>query len=288
MDYHGTSLGLMVYKVQSKPYIIYNPTIIFRVATVTKISEFMTRIGGKGGMSLTTGFDVQFDFNGNAFTSSRPYEAFYKEGGTDREVVHMLCDEAQLPNVQSATQNVNGRVLGEGSVAYPHTRIYTDISLGFLCDAQLTPLKFFTGWYDFIFGEFDGTNQVEGGKEIAYDADLENARAIQPGSKYRVNRLKYHDDYVCDLRIFKTEPNGVASNGRVPITYILENAYPYSIDAVPLAYGTSQVTRVNVNFYYTRHSVRYGIDYRPPMHDYDDPNFGNKGLTTENGKQRGE
>ena len=92
------------------------------------------------------------------------------------------------------------------------------------------------------------------------------------------------------MRIFKTEPNGVAANGRVPITFILENAYPYSIDAVPLAYGTSQVTRVNVNFYYTRHSVRYGVDYRQPVHDYDDPNFGNQGLTTEGNpaKQRGE
>tara|TARA_B100001250_G_scaffold131783_1_gene112539 strand:- start:63 stop:896 length:834 start_codon:yes stop_codon:yes gene_type:complete len=249
---------------------------------VTKISEFMSRIGGKGGMSVTTGFDVQFDFNGNAFSQSRPYEAFYKEGSTDREVLHMLCDEAQLPNVQSATQNVNGRVLGEGSVAYPHTRIYTDISLGFLCDAQLTPLKFFTGWYDYIFGEFEDTNQSEGGKEIAYKADLEGARGVQPGSKYRVNRLQYHDEYVCDLRIFKTEPNGVAANGRAPITFILENAYPYSIDAVPLAYGTSQVTRVNVNFYYTRHSVRYGIDYRPKPEEFDDttwmPKKGGLGL----------
>ena len=42
------------------------------------------------------------------------------------------------------------------------------------------------------------------------------------------------------------------------ISYILENAYPYSIDAVPLSYGSSQITRVNVNLYYSRHTVVYG------------------------------
>ena len=66
------------------------------------------------------------------------------------------------------------------------------------------------------------------------------------------------DEYVATVKIIKTEPNAVSSNDRAPIVYMLENCYPYSIDSVPLAYGTSQVTRVNVNLYYSRHSVSYG------------------------------
>ena len=58
----------------------------------------------------------------------------------------------------------------------------------------------------------------------------------------------------------KTEPNSFASNGRIPLTYILEYAYPYSIDAVPLSYGSSQIARVNVSFHYSRHTLVYG-DY---------------------------
>ena len=61
-----------------------------------------------------------------------------------------------------------------------------------------------------------------------------------------------------NVTIIKTEPNATYSNGRAPITYILEYAYPYSIDAVPLSYGSSQIARVNVNFYYSRHTVSYG------------------------------
>ena len=99
------------------------------------------------------------------------------------------------------------------------------------------------------------------------------------------------EDYVATIRIMKTEPNGQSSGGRAPVTYMLENAYPYSIDSVPLAYGTSQVTRVNVNFYYSRHSVAYAQNKKLEADgmDFDDPNFGDKGLTTNTeGKGRGE
>jgi len=211
---------------------------------VTRIDEFMSRIGAKGGMSLTTGFDVMFQFHENSKFAGMSLD--------EAKTVQMLCDEAQLPNVQSATGNVEGRILGEGSVPYPHTRIFTDVSLGFLCDARLTPLIFFQDWYDFIFNETaTGAYLNEG---------LEGARGVGHPDEYRTNRLNYSQHYVADIKIVKTEPNADAANGRAPLMYILENAYPYAIDAVPLAYGTSQVTRVNVNFYYTRHSIHIGND----------------------------
>jgi len=88
--------------------------------------------------------------------------------------------------------------------------------------------------------------------------DYKSVKAMSPRSKYRVNRLAYPDHCTCNVYIMKTEPNATASNGRIPMTYILENAYPYSIDAVPLSYGSSQLTRVNVSLYYSRHTVIYG------------------------------
>jgi len=226
------------------PYIIYNPTFIFRVATVTKINDFMEKISSRGGMSLTTGFDVQFDFK----KANRPFaETFYSS--YNKNVVEMFCDEAQLPNVQSAVGQINGRYLGEGSVSYPHTRIFTDVGLGFLLDANVTALKFFTAWYDFIYSE-----KMEG-----YNGGIEAARgALRPEPETRSNRMQFMDDYTCTCRIIKSETGRNRSNERAPITYLLENFYPYSIDAVPLSYGTSQIARVNVSFYYSRHTVRYG------------------------------
>ena len=240
---------------------------------VTRIDEFMSKIGKQRGMSLTTGFDVCFDFPP---ISSFPQRYYY---AGDDDLVHMLCDEAQLPNVQTATGQLSGRYLGESAVQYPHSRMFTDVGLGFLCDAELVPLKFFNWWYNWIFGEpfTQGEN------------DYWDAKSSSPLMPNRINRLKYQDDYVASVKIMKTEPNANAANGRAPITYILENAYPYAIDAVPLSYGSSQIARVNVNFHYSRHTVIYGDGKSSSnLLDFDDPAFGNYGLTTQNGMQRGE
>ena len=37
------------------------------------------------------------------------------------------------------------------------------------------------------------------------------------------------------------------------MTYYMERAFPMSIDAVPLSYGNSQLTRVTATFQYSRH-----------------------------------
>ncbi len=103
----------------------------------------MTRIGAKGGMSFSTNYDIEFDFKDKDFLNS-----FTKN---DRNTVQLFCDEAQLPNVQSAVGQRSGKFLGEGPVSYPHTRIFTDLSLGFLLDSNLTALKFFNAWYSYIF-----------------------------------------------------------------------------------------------------------------------------------------
>ena len=210
---------------------------------VTRIDSFMRKIGGRGGMSLTTGFDVVFDVPDDV-------KEYYKDG--DDDLVHMLCDEAQLPNVQTATGQMSGRYLGESAVQYPHSRMFTDVGLGFLCDAELIPLKFFNTWYEYMFME----------DYVVTSPYYWTHRTSNPKSKNRVNRLKYQNQYAGTIKIMKTETGRGTSNGRAPITYLLENAYPYAIDAVPLSYGTSQITRVNVNFHYSRHTIIYGDNYR--------------------------
>ena len=203
----------------------------------------MNKIGRQKGMSLTTGFDVFIDWGPESKFSKK----YYTDG--DEDIVHMMCDEAQLPNVQTATGQLSGRFLGEAAVQYPHSRLYTDVGLGFLCDAKMIPLKFFNYWYDWMFGD---------GRTVAANSGISGAESAFPKNDNRVNRLKYQDDYAAKVKIIKTEPDGTASNNRAPVTYILENAYPYAIDAVPLSYGVSQITRVNVNFHYSRHTIVYG------------------------------
>jgi len=210
---------------------------------ISQIDEFMTRIGKQRGMSLTTGFDVEFVFDSN---KTKFPIADYED---KKDVISMLCDEAQLPNVQSATGQISGRYLGEQTVQYPHSRMFTDVGLGFLCDGDMLPLKFFHHWYNFIYSE--------GSRLVSMD-DYESTKAVNIRDRSRINRVAYPDHCTCSVYIMKTEPNADYANGRIPTTFVLENAYPYSVDAVPLSYGTSQITRVNVSLYYSRHSVIHG------------------------------
>jgi hypothetical protein len=64
---------------------------------------------------------------------------------------------------------------------------------------------------------------------------------------------------MADILITKTEISPNAANGRPPVAYYIEQAYPYSIDAIPLSYGASQITKVTASFYYARHRT-YFVD----------------------------
>lgn len=167
------------------------------------------------------------------------------------EYFELFCSEAQLPNVNTAQGQHNGIYLGSGQVSYPHSRVYTEFQLGFMCDANLTSLKFLQDWVDFIFS--GQSNEVG---ENKLNTTLPTMQSItSPRSENRSIRLKYRDDYACTIAITKTEMGGNTATERAPITYVMEKAYPYAIDAVPLQYGNSQITQVTAQFSYMRHYV---------------------------------
>ena len=75
----------------------------------------MSKIGAKDGMSLSSNFDVQFKFDGaDNLMSSYTQDGF----------VNMLCDEAQLPNVQSAVAQRSGRYLERVRILSSHENFY--------------------------------------------------------------------------------------------------------------------------------------------------------------------
>lgn len=167
------------------------------------------------------------------------------------EYFEMFCSEAQLPNVNTAQGQSNGTYLGSGQVSYPHTRVFTEIQLGFMCDANLTALKYLQDWVDFIFS--GQSNEIGENRTSQTLSQMQALTFVRPEN--RSIRLKYRDEYACTLAITKTELGGNSSTERAPITYVLEKAYPYAIDAVPLQFGSSQITQVTAQFSYMRHYV---------------------------------
>ena len=201
-------------------------------------------MAANGGMSFSNNFVVKF-LNPPAGLTFIPGGDQGVSGTSD--YFEMFCTEAQLPNTNTAQGQMNGIYVGSGQVNYPHTRVFTELQLGFMCDANLTALKFMQDWVDMIFDE-GGSNETGLSREEmqsrAFDRNREENRNI---------RLKYRDEYTCDIAITKTEIGGNSSTERAPITYILEKAYPYAIDAVPLQFGSSQITQVTTQISYMRH-----------------------------------
>lgn len=192
---------------------------------------------GKGqGIALSSNYRVKFTGSNIA--------RYLTTGDISQDSIELLCDEAQLPNVQTTTAQHAGKYMGQGPILYPHTRIYTDLTLGFISTSDMNQLKFFTNWFDNIFG----------GKDVTSVSSSQiNSSATQRNQTYR---LSFPVNYTAEIRITKDEL-GPTDAGRPSITYILEQAYPYSIDSVPLSYGTSQTAKVTVNFHYAKHSVLY-------------------------------
>ena len=192
-------------------------------------------MAAQGGMAMSNNFLVKFE--------DLPAEVV-----PDREIIEYFCDEAQLPNTNTATGSQVGLYTGLGSVDYAHTLVYTEVQLSFLLDANLEALKFLNNWHSYIFsggtgGYSDDNMPLDAG--VGPQLKLEN----------RVTRLRYKNEYTGTIRIIKAEMGGNDSQERQSIEYVLEKAYPYQIDAVPLQFGTAQLLRVTGQFKYQRHYV---------------------------------
>ena len=161
------------------------------------------------------------------------------DGGPARWI-SMMCDEATLPGSQFATGQVNGIYTGSGQFNYAHTRMYNDLTLSWICDANMTPLKFVNTWMDAIYED---------------DYTLINQKKptdVQKRDRSRSVRLNFPDEYTMQCSILKAEKNKDSELGRPSIRYVLEGVYPYAVDSIPLSAGTSQLVKVSANFYYER------------------------------------
>ena len=84
------------------------------------IPQFLQTIAKQGGMSFANNFVVEIEDLPEVLN-----------GSLESDYLHMFCDEAQLPNINTATGTQTGLYTGLGSVDYPHTRIFTELTLEF-------------------------------------------------------------------------------------------------------------------------------------------------------------
>ena len=167
------------------------------------------------------------------------------DGGPARWI-SLMCDEANLPGTQFATGQLNGLYTGSGQYKYPHTRMFNDLTLSWVCDANMTPLKFLNTWMSSIYEETDADSKK-------YTTILQTSPSdVKYRDRNRSTRLTFPDEYTMSCSILKAEKNNKSELGRPSIRYFLEGVYPYAIDSTPLSSGTTQLVKVSANFYYER------------------------------------
>jgi len=146
------------------------------------------------------------------------------------EKVTLSCREAALPGSSLATHTLDNDHTGV-TERHAYRRQYdTTSSFSFYVDEQYDIINFFENWISFIVNE-DGSR----------DAERDNYN-------YRVN---FPNEYKSEIFIRKFERD---YKGR-DLQYKFVNAYPISINQMPVSYDASQILLCTVNFNFSRYII---------------------------------
>ena len=142
----------------------------------------------------------------------------------------ILCSDAVLPTSTLATAEVKNNFMGVPQ-QFAHTRFYTDISYSFYIDEDYTLLKIFEGWMEYISS--GANNQVNQDHRGYY------------------RRMRYPHSYKCNTMYI----NKFDKSYKRTLRYRFVNAFPKSIDTIPVNYGSAEILKVSVNFNYDRYII---------------------------------
>lgn len=226
----------------------------------------MTTPRDEGGVTLASGMDVL----GNVSLSSQFKVALHlgngSAGGGDllqwmnnsgitldsamNTYYDFFCAEAIIPG---ATFDVAEEMGSRQGVIerFPTRRIFAPVQLTFYVDNDYKIMRIFEEWMNYINPLQNAAGEVAASK-IGFGNDKDSNQFF---------RMRYPDSYKRIISIVKFERNfrqnpskGGDNLQSVPtITYRLIDAFPTNISAIPLSYEGSTITKVSVEFSYSRY-----------------------------------
>lgn len=175
----------------------------------------------------------------------------YKENA---EQISFLCSEASLPGSSLATNDINDDFTGV-TERHAYRRQYDDrADFTFYVDSggktgNYMLIWFFESWISYIVNETRGTVS-----QIPIINDIN--RILNPASTASgINntsfnyRVQFPSNYQSTIFINKFERDHSESYSR----YDFLQAYPISINSMPVSYDASQILKCTVSFTYTRY-----------------------------------
>lgn len=199
--------------------------------------------------ALTSSYDCWFFPPGSTSTSASAADVlkWATNKGAEltsekREILSLSCSEASLPGSSFATHEITGDYTGV-TQKHAYRRIYDDrADFTFYVDSDHYQIHFFESWMSFIANEqfAQGLNSSDFNYRVNYPNSYKGSIVIN----------KYEKDY--------GRRNSISS--LVPATvkytqYNLLEAFPLSINSMPVSYDTSDVLKCTVSFTFSRYTI---------------------------------
>ena len=155
----------------------------------------------------------------------------------DQETTSILCSSASLPGSSLMTHEIMNDHTGV-SEFHAHRRQFDNkIELEFYVDSNLYgPITYFEYWMNYI--------------------------SQYTGNAYR---MQYPDHYTTDeFKVYKFERDINESGTHTPrLEYSFYDAFPLSINSMPVSYNTSSLLKCVVTMSYSRYMLE-GVNYQVP------------------------
>lgn len=133
------------------------------------------------------------------------------------------CETAEIPGYNINT--VDGRVYG-ASYAVAATPVFNELTLTFICAADLWEKEFFDDWQN----------------------------AILPKDQYGY-KAQYRDSYVSNIVVRQFH-----ETGDLAAAYTFLEAFPTSVAPISLNWGSDEINKLNVTFKYARWEKKVGVE----------------------------
>ena len=154
--------------------------------------------------------------------------------------VSIACREASLPGTSLATHEMLNDFTGVRE-RHVYRRQYDDTaSFTFYVDVNYDTIFLFENWINFIVNQ-DNNDQLTKNSNYSYT-------------------VNFPDEYKSQIYIRKFERDYAGRN----LEYSFFDAYPLSINTMPLSYDASQVLLCTVNFCFSRYIINAPDGFTPP------------------------
>jgi hypothetical protein len=152
--------------------------------------------------------------------------------GEMTDILTLSCSDASLPGSTLTTHELNNDYTGV-TQRHAYRRIYDDrADFTFYVNQSYDQIRYFEAWLRYIVGE-----QVGGAEDIH--------------NFYRVRYPQYYKSPF--ISITKFERNYGTREGSKTMKYNFINAFPVSINSMPVSYESSQLLKVTVGFSFDRY-----------------------------------